>query len=67
MNKELMKSAGFGKEVKLVEQHKCPFCKKKVNEKDFRDELSRKEYKISGLCMKCQDKMFGGADNEQNY
>jgi ribosomal protein L37AE/L43A len=37
----------------------CPFCGFSVSQ-DFRDELSRKEYKISGLCQKCQDKTFGG-------
>lgn len=59
MNQEIMKAAGFGKEVELVNQHYCPFCRVKVNpKKDFRDELSRKEYKISGLCQSCQDKMF---------
>jgi len=26
---------------------------------EFRDVLSRKEYRISGLCQKCQDKFFG--------
>ncbi|MGH9966886.1 MAG: hypothetical protein ACREBG_03495 [Pyrinomonadaceae bacterium] len=26
----------------------------------FRDELSRREYSISGLCQKCQDAVFGG-------
>jgi hypothetical protein len=26
----------------------------------FRDECSRKEFKISGLCQKCQDSVFGG-------
>jgi hypothetical protein len=25
----------------------------------FRDELSRKEYSISGLCQSCQDRIFG--------
>lgn len=25
----------------------------------FRDELSVREYRISGLCQKCQDKVFG--------
>ena len=25
----------------------------------FRDELSAKEFTISGLCQKCQDKIFG--------
>lgn len=25
----------------------------------FKDLLSKKEYKISGMCQKCQDKFFG--------
>ena len=36
----------------------CVSCKNKVIK--FRDELSKKEYKISGLCQKCQDKIWGG-------
>jgi hypothetical protein len=35
----------------------CPFCNKPVGE--FRDELSRKENSISGLCQNCQDGVFG--------
>ena len=27
--------------------------------KDFRDEISRKEYGISGFCQPCQDETFG--------
>lgn len=26
----------------------------------FRDDLSKREYTISGLCQKCQDRIFGG-------
>ena len=29
---------------------------------EFRDELSRKEYGISGLCQPCQDQIFGEQD-----
>ena len=58
MNKELMKQAGFAEEVENVERGLCPFCNNKINVNDFKDELSLKEYKISGLCQKCQDKMF---------
>jgi hypothetical protein len=29
---------------------------------DFRDELSRKEYGISGFCQSCQDDIFGPDD-----
>lgn len=34
----------------------CTWCKKKLT--PFRDELSRKEYKISGMCQACQDVTF---------
>ena len=59
MNKNIMKALGFEKEVKAIEHGFCPFCNKPVNMADFKDELSKKEYKISGLCQKCQDKTFG--------
>ena len=56
MNKKIVKSF-FPQAVKDYENKICPFCKEKI-ENNFKDELSRKEYKISGLCQKCQDKMF---------
>lgn len=36
--------------------HKCSWC----NQPDFnfKDDLSSKEYQISALCQKCQDKTF---------
>lgn len=37
---------------------KPPFgCGQPVGE--FRDALSEKEYRVSGLCQKCQDEIFG--------
>lgn len=59
MNKEIMKAAGFGKETAAVEAGNCPFCGKKINMADFKDDESVREFKISGLCQGCQDKMFG--------
>jgi hypothetical protein len=60
MNKEIMKSAGFEREVKLVEKGgKCPFCKSYIDVSQFRDKLSRKEFGISGMCQACQDEFFG--------
>lgn len=57
MNKEIMVACGYEKEMDLIEQKICPFCENKVGE--FRDDLSRKEYEISGLCQTCQDDFFG--------
>lgn len=59
MNKEIMIAAGFGDAVKSVENGQCPFCKKLVLMTDFCDAISLKEFRISGLCMACQDEMFG--------
>ena len=59
MNKDLMKHVGFAKEVESISQGKCPFCKKEVKSTDFKDELSKREFKISGLCQSCQDSVFG--------
>lgn len=44
--------------AKAIAENKCPLCKKLIGE--FRNEISKKEYGISGICQKCQDKVFGG-------
>lgn len=36
----------------------CTWCKQEIRE-PFRDELSKREYQISGFCQKCQDDTFG--------
>ena len=54
-----MKAVGFKNEVKLVENDKCPICKMPIHSvDDFTDELSVAEYRISGMCQKCQDSIF---------
>lgn len=40
----------------------CVTCGGEVGE--FRDELSVKEYGISGMCQKCQDSVFGVDETE---
>ena len=58
MNKEIMKKMGFEKEVEKVEHGFCPFCNMPINIADFKNEISKKEYKISGLCQQCQNETF---------
>lgn len=51
---------------------RCPFCKAEgdhaiIQQQPrcvfyFRDELSLSEYRISGLCQKCQDGIFDNHD-----
>ena len=42
------------------EQGLCPFCGKDMSNPTFRDEASKKEYTISGICQECQDDYFNG-------
>ena len=58
--------AALAKTLKLPgdpSKDQCPFCGKLVSFDDFRDDLSRKEYQISGLCQKCQDGFFHEPDS----
>ena len=41
----------------LKDAGKCPTCEKLVGQ--FRDELSKREFEISGMCQECQDNVFG--------
>lgn len=58
MNKDIMRSIGFGDHVDKVEQGTCPFCNKQVQLDSFVDKLSLKEFQISGMCQSCQDDFF---------
>ncbi len=57
MNKNIMKRI-FPEAVENYENGICPLCKQKINPDEFVDELSKKEYDISGLCQECQNKVF---------
>lgn len=42
--------------LEAINSGKCPMCRKPI--KEFKDELSIREFKISGLCQECQDLCF---------
>lgn len=46
-------------QTEAKEKKICVFCGKEIKMEDFRDQLSIKEYSISGMCQKCQDDTFG--------
>ena len=49
----------FGFDLKeQIKSKKCVFCSEEVELDSFKDELSLKEYHISGMCQSCQDRMF---------
>jgi hypothetical protein len=58
VTKLIMASIGFHKEVEAVMHGFCPLCKKPITLQEFKDELSYKEFKISGTCQTCQDDIF---------
>jgi hypothetical protein len=62
MNIDIMNKAGFREQMSEVLKGNCPFCCKEVSENDFRDELSKREFDISGICQECQDKIFSNED-----
>jgi hypothetical protein len=48
----------FPEELARIASGKCPLCDKNINLEDFKDELSVKEFKISGMCFSCQNEIF---------
>ena len=48
----------FPSKVAAIKADKCPECMQPIKKEDFRDELSIKEYGVSGMCQKCQDKVW---------
>ena len=56
MNEDIIKSI-FGNDIsERISNNRCPLCNKEIT--GFRDSLSEKEFKISGLCQECQDKIW---------
>jgi len=48
----------FGESNTECEKKKiCVICHKQIT--GFRDETSKREYEISGMCQRCQDEIFG--------
>lgn len=47
----------FPGSTKLMSQGKCPTCSKPIEK--FRNQISQREFQISGMCQKCQDSVFG--------
>jgi len=62
MNREILEKAGFSEEMKKVENRQCPICDEKINTNDFKNDKSVKEFTISGMCQKCQDRIFGSEE-----
>jgi len=60
----LMKDPDVREKFEVINKRRvdgdCPFCGEPIDHiHGFRDELSRREFEISGLCQTCQDEVFG--------
>ena len=56
MDEFLQKVFGFDRR-KCILEDKCVFCGQSAIE--FRDQKSIDEYKINGVCQRCQDEVYG--------
>ena len=65
MNEDIMRQAGLGEMVDKVKAGKCPTCNEDIDMSTFVDKISVKEFKISGMCQKCQDSVFGGSPEDE--
>ena len=59
-----MRMCGMRDVVDSVASGKCPFCGIGIDVDEFRDDLSRREFGISGMCQRCQDDMFADGEEE---
>ncbi len=44
--------------MKSISSRTCAECEEKVTVDSFRDDVSFREFHISGMCQTCQDKFF---------
>ena len=57
--------AGGKDRAEVIRLGKCMTCDSVGNtHTSFRDDLSRKEYQISGMCQSCQDDFFGISEDD---
>ena len=49
----------------IIRQGLCMTCDRTTTA-TFRDEVSRDEYRISGMCQSCQDEVFGGEEEPES-
>lgn len=57
MNKDILELLGFTEELNRISCGHCPICNNKIHTDEFRDLLSIKEFRISGLCLCSNEEM----------
>lgn len=59
---QISKALGGETVANAQAEARCHHCKKRITE--FRTDVSRREYQISGLCQSCQDIAFAPPEDE---
>jgi hypothetical protein len=54
--------AGLSRPVAITNDI-CSFCGKPATQ--FKDDLSKREYRLSGMCQRCQDGVFVRSEEEE--
>ena len=57
MNRLILELTGIDTNKAITEKI-CPSCNKPVKDEDFTDEISKKEFLISGMCQSCQNEIW---------
>ena len=52
----------FPEKLDALKANKCTTCGNPITQ--FKNEISKKEYSISGMCQNCQDSVFDNYDEE---
>ncbi len=55
----MLTSLGMGAAVEKAKLGCCASCGNSIGADEFRNEISLREFNISGLCQICQDSIFG--------
>ena len=55
---DLLRAVGLESQAERIERGDCPLCGCKVDVSAFTEEVERMEFDISGLCPKCQYKVY---------
>lgn len=57
---------GIARMVAEKEARRCPTCHKDTTDEKFRDVLSVKEYRLTGMCQKCQDDFYDAEEEDED-
>jgi hypothetical protein len=64
VNRAILEALGMHVELDRVDRGLCPICGRDFSVKELTGDLSRAEWRISGMCQLCQDATFNTEESE---